>query len=276
MKWSAIKNILIGVLWLALALFLGSGEASDQNALRVIAAAIVALPTVWAFFSYLLRPFERLNGAVRDDIDSTLQEQLLAIHGAKAYPDVSELSFHVWTLPQWYQMMLNFKSYRRLVKWKRDRYEEEGRRSRRGIDPNLRRAVCSGFRKRQPSGVRFRNGEGIVGRCIRMNVQNKVLAAALDSAEFQDALTDEERWSNAPSSITQNLRRRSAEKLAAVYGQVAAEVLQRDGHAIGCITLDLAPHSSTRLTDHEGKPVHQPILDHLKIARERVERTLTH
>lgn len=271
-----VKRVAEGALWIALALFLGSGKAADQSALRIIAAAIVALPTAWAFTSYLLRPFEQLTAAMRDDLENILQDQLLAIHAANAYPDAPRLSFHVWTLPQWYQTVLNFKWYRRLVKWKRERYEEEGRRSRRAIDPTLRRAARFGFQKRQPTGVDFRNGEGILGRCIRKNLQNEVLTVALDSADFQNALDSEQSWIEAPPRISQNLRRRPAQKLAAVYGQVAAQVLQRNGHAIGCITLDLPPNSDIRLTDHEGNQEDQPIIEHLKVARELIERRLTH
>jgi hypothetical protein len=161
------------------------------------------------------------------------------------------------------------------VKWKRERYKIRERRSRRGIDPTLRRAAQADFQLRQETGVEFRNGEGLIGLCIHQNEANRVLAVALDSADFQQALASDEEWGDADPKITQNLTRRKAKKLAAIYGQVAVEVLQKNGHAIGCITLDLPPDDSTRLTDDEGNPVVHPLLEHLKVARERVERRLT-
>jgi hypothetical protein len=270
-----LLKLLEGLAWIALAVFLGSGKAGEHETLRVIAAAIVTLPTAGAFTSYLRGPWEQVNDARLHALERTLEEQLLAMHSAGVYPDVVAFSFHVWLLPAWHLFLMNNGWYRKFVDRKRKRYDREKRRHRRTVDPTLRRIVRVGFEPKQTTGVHFRNGEGIVGRCIRQNLKHKALAVALDSSEFEGALQKgAEDWKDAADHIRQNLDHRSAEKLASVYGQVAAEVIQHDGHAIGCVTLDLPPNSPVRLTDKDGKPT-QPIFDYLFLAARGVEWNLT-
>lgn len=249
--------------------------------MRVLAAAILALPVARQIVGFVINRFAQLNDSAREDIEELLDDQLTAVHRTGVYDgDILGVSFHVWALPQWYQQMLGFRFYRKWIARKRLQYDAEKVRSRRLVDPTLKRAAACGLQRRQPnhsSGVRFRNGEGIIGRCIIQNLPRKVMTVALDSTAFQGALKDDESWDKAPDEIRQNVRRRSAEKLAATYGQVAAVVLQNSGHAFGCVTLDLPwdEQSKTRLTtDEQGHPEHA-LLEHLLNVAEKVESRLT-
>jgi hypothetical protein len=279
--FSSLRKVIKGACWLGLAYFLGSTQAAGHSTLRILAAALLALPVARQVVGFVVNRFAQLSDSARRDLEELLHDQLIAIQRAKVYDgDVSRVSFHVWTLPQGYQLMLNFRWYRKIIASKRDYYKVKGIRSRRIIDPTLKRAAKFGLQRPPPnhsSGVRFRNGEGIIGRCIVQNLAGKVMTVALNSKPFQEALQSDETWSAASEEIRQNIRRRSAQKLAANYGQVAAVVLQNSGHAFGCVTLDLPwdEDSKTRLTtDEQGHPEHA-LLEHLLNVAEKVEHRLT-
>lgn len=273
--WRRFGSALVGAAWIALAAFLASKQASLHDQARVAAAVLVALTPLWEFLTFLLRPFRKLNDDLCADIELELQDQLLTIDSVDAYPRVADLSFHVWVLPSWYRVMMDVKPYRHLVRRIQKRSDDQKGRAYRWADPKLRRVCRTGWQPRQSTGVKFRNGAGLIGCCIRQNLKNTMLTVALDSSKFQAALAGDDEWDVATPGTKMNLDRRSALKLSKIYGQVAGEVLQEEGHAIGCITLDLPPNSDVRLTDSNGKLVHEPVLAYLKIASERVERRLT-
>lgn len=272
MLWKAA----LGATWIGAAVFLGSNSAASHSTLRVVAAIFIALPAGWQFGARVVGHFDQLNSDTRQQVQHELQRAIVAVHRERVFDyDITRLSLHVWVLPQWYRRLLGVGVFRHHVKRRREVSKKRERKPPRWANPQLECVAMYRFQRHRPSGVNFRQGDGIVGRCIDENLKTKILTVALDSVRFKEALKSDEQWNAAPIEIRHNLRRRPAEHLADVYGQAAAIVLQDSGHAIGCLTLELPPHSETRLTDDKGGFTHHPIFEHLRSAVESVEDYLT-
>lgn len=262
-----IQLVLSGV-WLAAATFLATDKSADHVTLRIAAAVIVGLPGAFTF----AKSFGRLLGdpseATQERVKRSLQAALVKIYRDNCYADdITRLSFHVWIVPVW---------YRRLVPYLfRKRVRPDASRVPKFLRPKLRRIAIYRFKHHARSGVTFRKGIGIVGRCIDHNVAGRLMTVALDSQSFKAAVRGGEgAWRQAPVEITQNLRLSDATRLADSYGQVATLVLREaSGEAIGCITMDLPPGSKVRLTRPGNR--HQELFNVFHSTADDVENHLT-
>jgi hypothetical protein len=180
--------------------------------------------------------------------------------------DLTKVSFHVWIVPMWYRLLVPYQIRRKV---KRDR-----RKMPLFLRPRLRRVATFRWEHHEPSGINFKKGVGVIGRCIDLNEKGKPFLVRMDSDTFQAALrAGKDAWRSQDIKITQNLKFKDAEALAGSYGQVAALVLrERSGEAIGCITLDLPSGAKISLRrSSNGKQ----LLRKLSAAAEQCETLLT-
>jgi hypothetical protein len=234
-----IVRLLASVVWIAAAIFLATKAPADRSILRVAAAVLVGLPGGLRFVREVEQLWGVLDQTTAERVKRSLQAGLVKIYRDKLYPDdITQVSLHVWVVPTWYRKIIPY-SIRSRVKpdalpiW---------------IRPKIQRLAMYRWEHHAASGLRFRKGIGIVGRCIDINDPHEALRVILDRSAFRGALRNEDTWQKAPLSITHNVKYADAKKLAARYGQVSAIVLREEsGEAIGCITLDLPPGSKLRL-----------------------------
>jgi hypothetical protein len=263
-----IVQLLLSGIWLAAATFLATDKSADDPTLRIIAAVVVGLPGAFTFARSIGRLLGDPSEATKERVERSLQAALVKIYRDDCYDDdITRLSFHVWIVPVW---------YRRLVPYKfRKRVKPDASRVPKLLRPRLRRLAIYRFKHHARSGVTFRKGIGVVGRCIDHNVAGRLMTVALDSNSFRAAIRGgEDAWKQAPLEITQNLGLSDATRLADSYGQVATLVLREaSGEAIDCITMDLPPESKVRLARSGNK--HQELFNVFHSTAEDVENHLT-
>jgi hypothetical protein len=222
--------------------FLATTQASAHPAGRIVATVILGLPGLAAFIFNTTDLLGRPLGATRRKVKRSLQSGLVQISRDGLLPgdDVTLASFHVWLIPKWYRLLLP-RRLRRML-------DRNSSRMPGWLRPHLSRYAVFRFQHLDSSGVTFRKGTGVAGRCIEENLRDRVKVVRLTSQAFRSALSTEERWDAAPSELTHGLPYQDAKSLARAYGQVAAMVMrERSGEAIGCVTLDLHPSIQTRL-----------------------------
>jgi hypothetical protein len=223
--------VLLGLTWIAAFVFVTSTAAGDHGVLRVVAAIAIGLPTGVEVGRRLVDRLRDASSGTRADIKRELKKSLVAISRAKVYDgDITQLSFHVWTFPRWYRQLMNSARFRHWAEQRRAAQESNKKGPSKLATPRLKRTAMYRFQRHKPSGIKFRVGQGLIGRCIDGNRKLKVMAVALDSSDFEDALESEDTWDSAEPDITYGLSLHQAEHLAESYGQVAALVLQDDGH----------------------------------------------
>lgn len=255
------------ILWIGATAFLALTSTDEVPGLRVGAAVYVSLP---GFFT-LLQTIAQVKPDWRTRYKAKLflQVSLVEIARSGAYSgDITEVGFHVWVLPSWYRLLP--LSIRR-------RPKPDDRRLPIWLRPRLRRLARYRFERREDSGVTFRKGVGVIGRCIDLNVTSKIHIVRLDSQEYQDALTaGPENWDSQPMDIRQRLSHSQAAILAESYGQVAAVPLRHPskGDAIGCVTLDLPP-GAQRLEDAPRGKSADPLLRVLQTTARNLSNMLT-
>lgn len=156
----------------------------------------------------------------------------------------------------------------------RKRSVRDSRGHQRLLRPALHRLAMYRFEHQDASGIKFREGIGLIGRCIAKNEAERARVLALDRGDFRSLLSQgREAWEADRVDITQNLSYDDARRLAESYGQVAALAIRNEhGDAIGCITLDLPPNAHIDLAD----PVQgRDLLRELATTREHVANLLT-
>jgi hypothetical protein len=267
---SIIARILASGIWVAASVFLATTAPTRHHTLRVIAAVVVGAPGAAAFAMSVARLVDKDAKDKRDRVRRSLNTGLLALHRSGAYPDdITRVSFHVWVVPMW---------YRRLVPYRiRRRRKPDDRRLPERLRPRLQRLALHRFEQHEPSGVIFRKGIGLVGRCIDLNDRNQILIMRFNSAPAKRAMRDEATWANADINIHHNLKLSDARTLAQSYSQAAAIVIrERSGDAIGCVTLELPTDCKVSLGRRTRTAAGQdPLLLHLKLVAQQVENHLT-
>lgn len=250
-------------LWLGATGVLTFTSEGQLRGLRAAAAGILGLPALLALGHGFGRSLGRLSPKLRRRIKRYLQSSLVLIHRAGYYPgDITMVSFHVWLVsPIWTTQFLSQRFRHRLVRDKRGKS--------RWFRPRLHRLAVFRFEHRGQTSITFREGIGIVGRCIAGNNEAAAMTLTLDQGTFATTLSKgREAWdSHTDLEITQQLKFHEATLLSHRYGQVAALPFSNQrGRAIGCITLELPPNAPLRLTD----PSAQPLLQTLNNVRDQV------
>lgn len=266
---TVLVNILrlVAVLaWLAAAVYLGAEKPDNQDALRIVSAVIVGFPGAIALAATLGR-FVTPSAQTRERIKHTLQAALVDIYREGSYQgDLTRVSLHVWMVPLWFRTLFPYR-VRKVLR-------RDGLMRRLPVHMRLSivRLAIHRFEHHEPSGVTFRRGIGLVGRCIEENNAGQVVSVRLDTKQFKDALAkDNKAWWEEKETIHQNLKRADAKKIAATYSQAAALVLREEsGEAIGCITLELPPDSKV----HFRASKTNPLLKHLRTAGGHVQNQL--
>jgi hypothetical protein len=162
--------------------------------------------------------------------------------------DLLDIRVHVWEVPLWYRRlfpytlrgymkrMVKLRIFSRFTKWV--------------FRPTLRRVAAIGLIERPPSGVVFRKGFGLIGVCIANNDQAEFITLDVSSTKYRNALrsSSESEWEAHGPAVTHNIPLSDATKLAHLYGQVIALVVQHreSGEAIGCATISLKNGSHQR------------------------------
>lgn len=260
-----LTKLLASITWLVAAGFLATSNAVDHPTLRVLAAAVVGLPGAAAFAEACVELATGSTRETRARVKRALQAALVKISRDNIYQaDVTLVSFHVWVVPMWYRRFVPYAIRRRT--------KSDDRKLPLWLRPHLQRLAMYRFQHHEPSGVAFRKGVGVVGRCIDQNARNHVMVVRLDNAQTKAALATDDAWHAAPVAVTQNLSRKAAQALASSYSQVAAIVIREtSGEAIGCVTLDLPAGSKIHFKSRPS----DALLVRLRSTAEQVETHLT-
>ncbi len=260
---SSVAGLVFVLAWLASSVFLATGSPARHAGFRTLAALIVGLPGAVAFAWTVRAALGGPTSKTTEKVRGLLETGLDGIYRDTSLPraDIMRVSFHVWLLPLWYR---RFGSH--LGKFIDIKGDESGRRK-----PKLVRLVAVRIRQKPPSGITFRNGEGLVGRCIALNKEDDLLVLRYTSKRVTEALqsTDEAAWRATDDDINLNLPLEHAKRLGIRYREAAAVVMQEpNGQPIGCITLELPPNRAmVRKGDKKEKELRFPkaskgILDH--------------
>jgi hypothetical protein len=265
-----IRFLLVGV-WLAASVVLGTGAVLHHQTLRITSAIIVGLPgalTLASNIRGLSGPSEDTKQRLRRILQSAVVE--LAQHGVSA-GDLVGVGLHVWLVPPWYRFLFPFQLRRHLAgapRWLR----------RLRLRPKL---ICVARYRVQPhdrSGLGFRKGVGLVGRCVAHNQPGQIHIVKLGTQAFRAATADEDRWRVANVTTTQNLSLKAAQSLARIYGEAAAlGIKDASGDALGCVTLEFAAGSPLHLPQPNKKAAKSDIfLLQLRNTAELVQTQLQH
>lgn len=246
-----IVGVVAFLLWLAAAVALYTSKPGHDRGLRVVSAVILGSPAAVA----VVRGIRISTGrpTAHQKVKSALQAGLIKIHQDEGFPrnaDISRISMHVWVLPTWYRRLaLRFAG---LV---HDDGDEPPR-----FAPQLVRLSTYRFQDQRPSGVKFKLGVGLVGRCVARNKPNEILIMRYNTHPVKDALdTDDETvWRETDITINQNLPIKDAQKLAERYREVAAvAITEPTGQPIGCLTLELPKKIRLKLDSDTNKKLNQ-------------------
>ncbi|MFD3403443.1 hypothetical protein ACFWUU_22355 [Kribbella sp. NPDC058693] len=206
---------------------------------------------------------QRLNGvqkwltAPRDhrkhQVERMAQQTLIRLCQDKPVAnDLLQIRVHVWGVPPWYRRLfphavrglLRRVAQRRGLTWL----------AWLKIRPKLQRLAAVGLVKEPPSGVPFRMGRGLIGVCLLNNDRGETLKLRTSDPTYRRALQSvtEKEWESKGQGITHNLKLPDAKKLANLYGQVVAKVVQDpdSGEAIGTVTISVK-NASPRIGNQE-------------------------
>jgi hypothetical protein len=228
---------------------------------------VIGLPTLVGLFKAVSLLLGQPSQATRRRVKRTLQSSLVAIARNGYYPgDVTQLSYHVWVVAPISRRLLP-SAFRKLTA--RDSHGPP-----RLLRPALHRLAMYRFEHLDASGIKFREGIGLIGRCIAKNEVQRARVLALDRGDFRSLLSQgRDAWDAASVDLTQHLSYDDAQRLAESYGQVAALAIRNEnGHAIGCITLDLPPNVQIDLTDPAQS---RDLLRELATTRDHIANLLT-
>jgi hypothetical protein len=239
----------------ASAIIIITGTAQPLKIPQLLAATILTLAVVIQRINGIQRWLSGPKDSREHAVRALAQRALVAVcKNRTVSPEVLGIRVHVWEVPLWYRKLFPYRlrsRMKRVVKWKLlNRFDGWA------IRPSLRRVAAVGLVNRPTSGIPFRKGFGIIGVCIASNDQAEFLTLDVSNAKYQRALRakTESDWAKLGSEITHNISLSEAKKLAHLYGQVIAMVIQHkdSGEAIGCATISIqegSQQSPLRITD---------------------------
>ncbi len=253
-----IIRLVLSAAFLAASVFLATTAAGDHTTLRIASAVLVGLPGAHAFSKNARRLFGRPSRDTRTRVKRLLQSALIEMHrDGFDRTNIMLVSFHVWMVPAWYRTLFPFKLRRAIP---------IGEKIPTRLRPSLVRLAMFRFEHQPPSGLRFRKGIGLVGRCVEIEDQ-RALIARFDSPPFRAALASDEAWSQASIEVTHGLKRPQAERLSRSYNQAAAVAIREaTGEPIGCVTLELPRDGNPHFRGQND-----PLLKQLKITARQIE-----
>jgi hypothetical protein len=270
----ALVNILSFVFiatWLAAAVFLGTHTASSHDAVRIVAAVVVGVPGAAALAGNIRRNI-RTGERTKERLKHLLRAALVEIGRSGVSADeLTKISLHVWSVPLWYRVLIPYKVRRRIMSAKKRRLLGWLT-----AQPSLICLARYRIEHHDPTGVPFRSGVGLVGRCVDLNQSGQIHIVKLNSPIFKAAVKGDVQWQAAKETTTQNLSREAAQKLAGSYGEAAALVIRdTSGEAIGCVTLELPPDSGVHLPQPNTKSAKtHPLLKVLRSTTALVQNQL--
>ena len=207
-------------------------------------------------------------------VKQLLQSAIVSLSQNSQIPaqELVGVSLHVWLVPPWYRRLVPYQLRRRL----------KGRRDGRPWPRWLKRRpalLCLSRFRVQPhdrSGVTFRPGIGLVGRCVALNRPTEIHVVKLNAKKFKQAVASDEGWNKAPVTTTYHLDRKSAQMLADMYSEAAALVMRdNSGDALGCVTIELPPNSKLHIPQPNTTVAKtDPLIQQLRITTEFVQRQL--
>lgn len=268
-----LRFLLVGI-WLAASVLLGTSTVVHHQAIRIASAVIVGLPgalRLGANVKGLSGPGEDTKQRVRRILQSTIVD--LATAGVSG-EDVVGISLHVWLVPPWYRFLFPYQLRSRLRR--KSTLARLARRLR--LRPKLLCLARYRIQPHDPSGLSFRIGAGLVGRCVAQNQAGRIHVVKLSTPAFKSSVADETRWKEAPITTTYRLDREEAESLARIYSEAAALVIRdASGDALGCVTLEFAADSALHLPQANKKVAKTNIyFKHLRTAADLVQTQLRH
>lgn len=163
--------------------------------------------------------------------------ELEVLHSSHYYM----LSLHVWEIPKWYRRLFPFALREKLGAVRR-RLDRIAVLQQLNFRPSLTLVAWYSHRKGfKTSGVKWRKGEGIVGKLLTQQDPGVSLAIDYESPEYVELRERPDLWDDSPDGVTLGLQHDLFLKLASKYGQVVGvQVAGRGWEPIGALTLEAA------------------------------------
>lgn len=207
--------------------------------------AVAAVVTRINAIPKLLRPSDKRKKQLHSVAESGLMPLLM---NKKVSDDLLSVTLHIWEVPSWYRRVFPFSLRLWLKKLVRgQRLQRFARYSRR---PTLHRAAAVALQKREPSGVAFCKGIGIVGICLERNDPDELLKLDVQDPAYGSALASScDDWDQLGPEMTRGLVQSEAQILAKRHGQVVARVVRHPdrAEAIGCVTVSVRSNTKPAL-----------------------------
>lgn len=266
----AFFMLVLAAAWIAASVILATGE-EHSNAVQIAAALVVGLPGAATAMLSVSQLVGRPPRGTRLRVKRALKSALVDLNQDRNFHgDISQVSMHVWVVPLFWRIVVpssirkKSKVKSRLPKWLR---------------APLIRFASYRLEYHGRSGIsRYRMGFGLVGICAAINTRNQHQIVRFYSHEFQEALLSDTAWDESRLEINRGLSIDQGRNLARRYSQAAALVLQSNGGApIGCVTLELPPHSKANFpTDLSPESLeNDPLFQTLKKGTRLVLNVLT-
>ena len=273
MLTTLLKFLLVGI-WLAASVLLGTAALVHQETLRIVSAVIAALPGALALATNV-RGLSGPSDETKQRVRRILQSAVVDLAKKEiAGTEIVQISLHVWLVPPWYRFLFPYQLRRRVA----NRSTKQPWLRRLRISPTL---VCMARYRVQPydpSGLTFRKGIGLVGRCVAHNQAGVIHVVKLGTPAFKAALVDEKRWKAAHTTTTQNLSLEAGRSLAGLYSEAAALVIKdASGDALGCVTIEFSASSTLHLPQPNKKAAKDDLfLQQLRTTSDLVQTQLRH
>lgn len=218
------------------------------NAVEWIAICIVASASAVELYLALRAVVVRRN---RDDIkqvSAVLRNTLGRVFEAGLVKDhFTSVSLHVWEVPPTYRWLFPYRVRRWLTRHTSARLR--GLR----VRPRLKHLAHFRLSDHGSSGVTFKKGYGLVGRCLEANSDKPLYVNFQDRRTLSLLRQGQAAWESSNAiNITHGLRFGDAEKLAERYaGAVAVRIADpRTGEGIGVLTIDALKGNPNRLNQN--------------------------
>lgn len=245
--------LLVATLTAWATIYVGGNQAKD-SAVAWSAYALVAIAAAIQVFTSLAAGLGPSLPLRKRHASNILRNRLAAIHEQQFIRDGFTLtSMHVWMVPVAYRVALPF----RFRRWLR-RLINEDLCEKYSVKPRLTRVAVFGLKDHESTGVSFRKGYGLVGRCLAENGSAPLYVDFADSGMSKALEAGANEWRRSATDITHGLKFSDAKQIADRYSQSVARVVSDPDsrEALGVVTLEVRSGFKPKLKDNQDLVQH--------------------